>query len=393
MFSQCPITMKLSFQLAYRNLIGAGLRTWLNVGILTFTFLVILFYNGLLDGWNQQAKRDAINWEFGNGQFQHKDYEPYNPFTIQDAHSKFNKSETKGLTPLLIRQASIYPNGRMLSVNLNGLPKSQKLLKIPMSNLDKQQGAIPVAIGKRMAKAANLSKGDEINLRWRDKNGTFDATNVVVATIFNTTISTVDQGQIWMTLEDLWSITGLENEATILIADEHFNETDFGDWKYLSQEKLLQNINDVIEVERASARIIYFMLLAIALLAIFDTQVLSVFRRQKEIGTYIALGMTRTQVTGLFTIEGSMYSLFSMFVGALIGVPLFWYLAGTGISFGSVTADMGIGLGDRIYPSFSPALLISSASIVIFSATIVSFIPTRKIVSMDPVDALKGKLQ
>ncbi|EPR66018.1 ABC transporter permease [Cyclobacterium qasimii] len=385
--------MKLSFQLAYRNLIGAGLRTWLNVGILTFTFLVIIFYNGLLDGWNQQAKRDAINWEFGYGQFHHKFYEPYNPFTLQDAHGKFNVKETKGLTPLLIRQASIYPNGRMLSITLKGLPKNQRALKIPIGNLGKHLGAIPVAIGKRMANAANLSIGDEITLRWRDKNGTFDATNVVVATIFNTTISTVDQGQIWMTLEDLWRITGLKNEATILIADTQFKDTEFEDWKYISQDKLLKNINDIIEVERASARIVYFMLLAIALLAIFDTQVLSVFRRQKEIGTYIALGMTRTQVTGLFTIEGSMYSLFSMLVGAIIGVPLFWYLADKGISFGSVTADMGIGLGDRIYPSFSPELLISSALVVIISATIVSFVPAHKIANMNPVTALKGKLQ
>ena len=152
--------MKLSFQLAYRNLIGAGLRTWLNVGILTFTFLVILFYNGLLDGWNLQAKRDAINWEFGCGQFHYKDYDPYNPFSLQEAHGKF----------------------------------------------------------------------DEINTR-----GTFDAENVKVAAIFNTTISSVDQGQIWMTLEDLWEITAMHNEATNLIADLPRPDNLFEDWNYVSQ--------------------------------------------------------------------------------------------------------------------------------------------------------------
>jgi len=208
--------MKLSFQLAYRNLIGAGLRTWLNVGILTFTFLVILFYNGLLDGWNQQAKRDAINWEFGYGQFQHKDYDPYNPFTLQDAHGRFTEENTKGLSPVLLRQASIYPNGRMLSITLKGLPKNQKILKIPIGKLGNHQGAIPVAIGKRMAKAANLSMGDEITLRWRDINGTFDAENVVVAAIFNTTISTVDQGQIWMTLDDLWRLVIIKLKTSTL---------------------------------------------------------------------------------------------------------------------------------------------------------------------------------
>ncbi|MDY0333828.1 MAG: hypothetical protein RBR47_02630, partial [Bacteroidales bacterium] len=59
--------MKLSFRLAYRNLMGAGLRTWLNVGVLSFAFVVIIFYRGLIDGWNQQARRDSIAWEYGHG--------------------------------------------------------------------------------------------------------------------------------------------------------------------------------------------------------------------------------------------------------------------------------------------------------------------------------------
>ena len=42
--------MKLAFQLAYKNLMGAGLRTWLNVVVLSFAFVLIIFYNGLIDG-------------------------------------------------------------------------------------------------------------------------------------------------------------------------------------------------------------------------------------------------------------------------------------------------------------------------------------------------------
>ena len=31
--------MKLAFHLAYKNLMGAGLRTWLNAGVLSFAFI------------------------------------------------------------------------------------------------------------------------------------------------------------------------------------------------------------------------------------------------------------------------------------------------------------------------------------------------------------------
>ena len=73
--------MKLAFQLAYKNLIGAGLRTWLNVAILSFCFVIIIFFNGIIDGWNQQAKKDSVEWQYGNGQLIHEKYDIFDPFS------------------------------------------------------------------------------------------------------------------------------------------------------------------------------------------------------------------------------------------------------------------------------------------------------------------------
>lgn len=137
----------------------------------------------------------------------------------------------------------------------------------------------------------------------------------------------------------------------------------------------------------------YILLLAIALLAIFDTQVLSVFRRQREIGTYISLGMTRTQVVGIFTVEGSMYSLFATVLGAIYGIPLLLFLSRNGIAMPEGMGDMGFSIADKIYPTYSIGLILGTIALVVISATIVSFLPSRKISKMDPVDALKGKVQ
>ena len=59
----------LSLKLAIKNLLGAGLRTWLNVIALSFAFVLIIFYNGMIDGWNRQSKKDTIDWDSGEGQF------------------------------------------------------------------------------------------------------------------------------------------------------------------------------------------------------------------------------------------------------------------------------------------------------------------------------------
>jgi putative ABC transport system permease protein len=385
--------MKLTFQLAYKNLVGAGLRTWLNVGVLAFSFIIIIFYNGLIDGWNEQAKHDSIAWEYGNGQLLHADYDPFDPFTILDGHGVLENELSKNLAPILLRQASIYPEGRMFSVALKGIDVNQTTLKLPTASLKNSNAKIPAMMGINMADAANLKKGDEVLLRWRDQGGTFDAAKITVVDIFETNVPTVDMGQVWIPIRKMWKMTGLENHTTFYVANENFQPSNISGWKYQSQETLLSDLNEIIAMKKISGSIMYLLLLAIALLAIFDTQVLSVFRRQKEIGTYISLGMTRAQVVGLFTVEGSMYSIFAMILGSIVGIPLFAYLAKIGIGMPAASRDMGVPLAERIFPVFGIQLIVGTILLVVIASTIVSFLPARKIDKMNPVLALKGKLQ
>ncbi|MBL0024609.1 MAG: FtsX-like permease family protein [Saprospiraceae bacterium] len=381
------------FKLAYKNLEGAGLRTWLTVGVLSFAFVIIILINGIVNGFNDQAINDAVNWEIGNGKLQNEKYDAYDPFSIKDGHGILPDSKNKDLVPVLIRQASIYPQGRMVSVTLNGIDINQKLLKLPTILLQQSTEEIPAIIGKRMAASANLKKGDQVLMRWRDSHGTFDAANISVAGIFNTNVTTVDAGQIWISLKKLRAMTDLDKSTTLFIAEKDYKQERVAGWKFLDQDELLKDLRAMVQIERISDSIIYLLLLAIALLAIFDTQVLSVFRRQREIGTYISLGMTRPQVVGLFTIEGSMNSILAIIVGGIYGIPLFLYLSYYGIAIPAGADNMGLSMGEKITPVFGAGLVLGTISLVVISSTIVSFLPSRKIAKMNPVDALKGKIQ
>lgn len=383
--------MKLVLQLAYKNLIGAGLRTWLNVAILSFAYVIIITFNGFIDGWNEQAKRDSVAWEYGKGHLLHQNYDPYDQFTLQDAHGEL--PDNSAVVPVLIQQASLYPAGRMVGIQLKGIEASQTILELPTQQLLSSDAQIPAIIGKRMASSLKAQVGDQILLRWRDKNGTFDASNITIVDIFDSNVGTIDNGQVWIPIENLWQMTGLTNEATMAIATADFSPKNFDQWDFKSQEALLQELSDIIEMKKVGGFVMYGLLLAIALLAIFDTQVLSIFRRQKEIGTYISLGMTRWQVVKLFTLEGSMYSILATIVGSIYGIPLFMFMANQGIGMPAATGDMGVTIAERIYPVFGFWLIIGTILLVVVSATIVSFLPARKIAKMDPVEALKGKLQ
>ncbi|MCB0595798.1 MAG: ABC transporter permease [Lewinellaceae bacterium] len=388
----------LALKLAFKNIFGAGYRTLLNIGVLSFAFVVILFYNGVIEGWNQQARRDTIEWEIGQGQLWFPGYDPLDFFSYQDAHGPIPEGLTAevaagNLAPILVAQASAFPQGRMQGVLLKGISPGQTILKIPTALLEGQDGQIPALIGKRMARSFKMKEGDQLLLRWRDKNGAFDAREVTIAGVFDCNVPTIDGGQIWLPLERLREMLGMPGEATLLVAGEGFKPSGNTSWEFKDHDFLLADLNKIIQSKKGGSGIIYGLLLVIALLAIFDTQVLSVFRRQKEIGTYIALGMTRWQVVGIFTVEGASYSILAILLGALYGGPLLWYLAKVGWAMPSSSQDIGLSIADKIYPVYGVGLILTTVLLVVLSATIVSFLPARKIARLHPTDALKGKIQ
>jgi ABC-type lipoprotein release transport system permease subunit len=386
----------LSLKLAFKNIMGAGLRTWLNVSVLSFAFVIIIFYNGIIDGWNRQSRVDTQQWEMGDGQFWHPEYDRYDAFTIQDAHAPMSQEiltevKKKTLAPVLITQATAFPQGRMQAVILRGVDPEQTVLKLPTSKLAPSDDFDYAIIGKRMAESAKLNVGDKLLIRWRDKNGTFDAHEIKIASIFNCDVPVVDKGQIYVRLEVLQKMTGMENESTLLVAGNGFKMKNLPHWDFKDSRFLLADIDKIIQAKKAGGSIVEGLLLIIALIAIFDTQVLSIFRRQKEIGTYIALGMTRLQVVGIFTIEGSAHSILATILGAAYGIPLLVFLGETGIS---MKAAQGTDLPVRaqIIPYYSFSLIVVTIILVVISATIVSYLPARKIAGMKPTDALKGKI-
>lgn len=388
----------VAYKLAFRNLIGAGLRTWLNVIVLSFAFFIIIFLNGIIDGWNRQAKKDTMNWETGNGQLWHKDFDRYDPYTFQDAHSPVTEDimllvKSNILTPVLVTQATIYPQGRMESIILKGIDPAQKILTLPTSLLVPAGDDIPAIIGKRMASSADLKKDDLMVVRWRDKNGTFDATELRIAGIFDCNVPTVDNGQVWIAIDKLQKMTGLDREASFFIVGKSYPGGNYTGWKYKDSRFLLSDLDKIIRSKKIGQSIIYLLLLFLALLAIFDTQVLSIFRRQKEIGTYIALGMTRYQVVGIFTVEGAAHSILAILLGAIYGIPFLLFLNRTGIPMPAAGGQMGISIAEKIFPYYSLGLIAFSVLLVVLTATLVSYLPAKRISRMNPTDALKGKLQ
>lgn len=391
--------MKLALKLAYRNLIGAGLRTWLNVIVLSFSFVVIIWMKGVMTGWDHQAKTDMTGWEIGGGQYWHENYDPYDPISLYDSHAPIPGSflpemERGDMEPLLVVQGTIYPQGRMQSVVVKGIQPRQTLFRLPSEKLDTITDAIPAIIGSLMARSSRLAKGDRVVLRWRDANGTFDAAEVVIAEVFSSGVPAAEAGQIYIPLDRLQSMMGMPGRATIVtFRDREAERKPVAGWTLKTWTELTLPVDAMIKTKSTGQLILYFVLLLLAMLAIFDTQVLSIFRRQKEIGTYIALGYTRQQVVGLFTTEGAMHAVLAALLAAAYGLPFLVWQARVGWTMPIDTSEFGMAIAQTLYPVYTIGLVVSTVLIVLLTTTIVSYWPSRRIAKMNPTEALRGKIQ
>ena len=386
------------FKTAFRSLIGNGLKTWLNVFVLSISFVLIILLQGILKGWSNEAVDDTIKWEIAGGQYWQTKYDPFDPFSLDSSTVEIPTAFSKDIAahrvePILITQGTIYPGGRMQSVMLKGIRPNQKLIQIPSEKLKAQPAEIPVVIGAYMAKLSKLHLNDMVTLRWRDKNGTFEAADVRIVGIFKTPVPGIDNGTLWLSLDKLQQMTMRPNSANLLVKSSEITAQQVKGWDFKSVDKLTESTRLLVQAKSVGTSLFYIIFLLLAMLAIFDTQTLSIFRRQHEIGILVALGMTQRQVVWHFTLEGTINALLAFGVGAVWGTPLMYWMVVDGYKMNVDAGEVGITMSDTIYASVTPNLVLSTMLFILIVTAVVSYLPARKIAKMNPTDAIRGKVK
>jgi ABC-type lipoprotein release transport system permease subunit len=394
------VESKVLLKLALRNIIGAGFRTWLTVLSLSFSFVVIIFLQGLYSGMNQQMEVATVDAEYGGGHYWQENYDPFDAQSLDKAHGVIPPKLADLITkeqaiPILVQSATIYPKGRIKNVLLKGIPQKQKILSIPsyLLHSEEDESDVGALIGRRMAKASNLQKGDFVTLRWRDVNGSFDAIEIKIKGVMDSDVATIDSGIIWIDYAIMQKLMLMAKEASLVVLakDSSFSE-DIEKWNYKSLYFLKTDIRSLYLTKSIGGSIFYIILLLLALLAVYDTQVLAIFHKKREIGTMMALGMSHAKIITLFTLQGAIHSVLAALVGAIYGIPLLTYMAKTGFGLPTSTDDFGYSLGSRIFPIYSLVLVITTIMIVLIATAIVSYLPTLKLTNLKATDALRAKI-
>ncbi|MBN2345377.1 MAG: ABC transporter permease [Candidatus Aminicenantes bacterium] len=387
----------ITLRLALRNILGTGIRAWLNAFIISLALVASTWNQGVVAGMDEQAAQAAQALEYGGGQYWQENYDPYDPLTLEEAHAplpgELQRLVDEGkAAAMLVVQGSIYPQGRMRSILLKGIDPRQRLLDFPTSALAESGAALPALIGSRFAKAVGLRTGDSVTLRWREPGGAFNAQDATIVHVMQTTLASIDSNQVWLPLERLQEMARLPGEATLvtLAPGTPSPEAPPG-WTFRDIDYLLRDLRELVKTKSVGRVVFLVIFLSLGMLAIFDTQVLSIFRRRREIGTLVALGFTRGQVIRLFTLEGALHGILAVILGALWGLPLLWLQARLGFAVPAGTEGMGISIGEKIYPAYGAGYVLGIVLLSLAVTTLVSLLPTRRIARLKPTDALRGR--
>ena len=243
-----------------------------------------------------------------------------------------------------------------------------------------------------MANDTKVNVGDSFTIRWLDVNSTYDADEGTVVYIMDSQNFKIDMGHIWIPLDIAQSMLAMEDQATYVTYNKGLTEVNnIGKWINQDVNYLVQDMEAMIEADKPGAQIMFMILLALAAMGIFNAQVLSIFRRGREIGTLMALGMTRLRVVSLFTLEGGLNAILSVIATLIIFGPVLWYFGTSGIPLPIDYSEMGLIMAKRLIPVYSIGLILSTTILVSIIVLIVSYMPSRKISHMKPTDALRGK--
>lgn len=386
----------MNWDIANKNFYRQGLRAFLNVLVTALSIIALIFMLSLLNGFQAQATRNLVSTDVGGGHYRVPGLDILTPtewedYTMTVPHRLKSLPHTDK-AEVLVQQGQLYPNRRLFPVQLRGMEMDQSLLTLPLAGLkkydDKLGDVIPAVVGVKMARKAHLTQGDTVVLKWRDKEGAVDARDVLIVDVGDIINPRVDDGVVWLRLDHLRAMTDRENEVSWVAVREFLGPV--SGFEFHGIELLMSDLLALLRQDRINSKILWGILMVLVCTSVFNTQILNIFKRQKEIGTLMALGMEPGRIVRIFTLEGVLAALWALVLAVLLGVPFFIWFQGVGFDVTHLS-EASFPIRETIYPDYQPREILISVLIVLVLIVASAWVPVKKIIRLDPTLALRGR--
>ncbi len=136
---------------------------------------------------------------------------------------------------------------------------------------------------------------------------------------------------------------------------------------------------------------LFFFLIASTV--IFNTTMMSILERKREIGTLVSLGYGPRKVMRLFLTESAMISFLASSLGAVVGAVGVAIMHRYGFDMNAMggSSISGMNLSNYVYPSLPLSMYLVIVAVGTCTAFLACIIPARKVLKIEPAEALRAE--
>lgn len=406
--------MMLYFRIAWRNIWRHRRRTIIIVLAMGLGLALMMFYDGLVAGFDQAIYGNAIHILGGNIQIHASGYRasasqtpliplPNDQIVLEKARADdhvlaaVRRINTAGLATsregaFAVGITAIEPEAEE--------PVNLAAKYVVQGRYLQSTDTDSVFVGKGLADAMAIQVGDRITLLGRATHDQMRRHTMTIVGIYDLGMPEIEKRTVYISLGEAQSLYGLENQSTeVAVFLKQLGEEDIVVRNLTAQLPGLEidtwrdnfpELQQALGTKGAVMNVFSVIILMIAGIGVLNLLLMAVYERQREVGVLASLGMRPTQISFLFVLEGMMMGLVGIIAGAVLGLIINGALRQVGLDysqFANVASYMAL-INSRIYPSWGLDKLPLRAGTVAIIATLAAFYPAYEASRREPAETL-----
>ena len=405
--------MQLYLRLAWRNIWRHKRRTIIIVLAMSLTLALMMWYDGLMNGFTDAIYGNAVKILGGNVQVHAEGYRAEansNPlFPLVDPQAVINAAEANPLTLAATQRIStgglVTSREGAFSVGIIGIePEKEMTVNIIGQNVKEGRNLTSndldsVLIGKGLADAMGVKVGDRITMVGRSQHEQMRQRTMTVIGIFDLGLTDIEKQSVYISLgeaQTLYEVTGSTEVAIFLekLGQEsaviESMQPGLPGYEIESFQANYPDLASAINTKSGVMDVFSIIIIAIAGVGILNLLLMAVYERTREIGVLGAMGLKPNQISLLFVLEGIMIGLVGVAAGIILGLAINGYLMKVGLDFGNMTqaASYMALIQSRAYPTWGIEKLPLRVSMILIISALAALIPAAEAGRREPAEAL-----
>jgi ABC-type lipoprotein release transport system permease subunit len=406
--------MTLYLRLAWRNIWRHKRRTIIIVLAMSMTLALMMFYDGLMNGFTDVIYGNAVKVLGGNIQVHAEGFRAQANSTpllpLADPQAVVDAAESN---PLVLAATERINTGGLVTsregafaVGITGIQPEKELTVNIIGQYVKEGRNLnsddtdSILIGKGLADAMGVQVNDRITMVGRSQHEQMRQRTMTIVGIYDLGMADIEKQTVYISLAEAQELYGVSQATEVAVFLKQIGKEGAvikdmksalpSGYEIESFQANYPDMASAINTKTGVMNIFSVIIIAIAGVGILNLLLMAVYERTREIGMLGAMGLKPRQISLLFILEGIMIGLVGVAVGILFGLAINWGLMQVGLDFGAysgITSYMAL-IKDKVYPTWGTEKLLMRASMVAIISALAAVIPAIEAGRREPAEAL-----